>query len=416
MLLWIAPRLLQFVSTLGAKRLNQAAVKKPKLWPLMIGSLCGSMALMGLNAVFGPALRYFGIADWQAGAMLSLAGLFMMISGTPWGRLSNRLGRKVVVIFGLSGMGFSLLLIAGVIQLGLNGSLGVVAIIVALYILRSAMYFSYGAVPVASLAWVADHTPPDKRSSAMGAIGASQGLGMIMGPALAAVMSGLGLGVSFWVVGVVPLLGALTIALCLPNSKLPPQSLGRGRLSLFDARIRKAVVTAFACMFVIMTAQLTVGFLAIDILKFPAKTAAAAAGAALTSVGVAFLIAQILVSKLAWPPRRLALFGAPIAAIGFGFTPLVLQALPLVGVMCAGFFTAAFGLGMLWPAFQTESANSVSAAEAGEAAGHITTSIGAAAVLGPLVAGALYTLSPLGPYLFDALMLASLVVFWRRRA
>jgi MFS transporter, DHA1 family, tetracycline resistance protein len=168
-------------------------------------------------------------------------------------------------------------------------------------------------------------------------------------------------------------------------------------------------------MFVIMTAQLTVGFLAIDILKMSPKNAAGAAGAALASVGVAFLISQVIVSKLAWPPRRLALLGAPIGALGFGLTPLVLQAVPSVWVMCAGFFTAAFGLGMLWPAFQAESANSVTPAESGEVAGHVTSAMGAAAVLGPLVAGALYSLSPIGPYLFDALMLISLVLLWRKR-
>ena len=317
-------------------------------------------------------------------------------------------------MLGLSGMGISLLCVALVIQSGLSAALGVFAITVALFALRSAMSFSYGAVPVASQAWVADHTPIDKRSSAMAALGAAQGLGMIMGPALAAVLSRLGLGIPFWVIGLVPLLGMMTIGWFLPSSKLPPTSVGKRRLSILDPRIRKAVLTAFACMFVIMTAQLTVGFLAIDILKLAPKNAAGAAGAALTSVGVAFLMAQVMVSKLGWPPRRLALAGAPIAAVGFGLTPLVLQVVPSVWVMCVGFFTSAFGLGMLWPAFQAESANSVKPEEVGEAAGHSTSAMGAASVLGPLIAGALYSYSPLGPYLFDAVMLASLILLWRK--
>ncbi len=380
----------------------------------MVGSLCGSMALMGLNAVFGPALRHFGIADWQAGAMLSLAGVFMMLSGAPWGRLSNRLGRKSVVMLGLSGMGVSLLCVAWVIQSGLSAALSVIVITLALFALRSAMSFSYGAVPVASQAWVADHTLIEKRSSSMAAVGAAQGLGMIMGPALAAVLSGLGLGFPFWVIGMIPLLGALVIAWFLQSSNLPPGTVSEIRLSIMDARIRKAVLTAFACMFVIMAAQLTVGFLAIDILNLAPRNAASAAGAALTSVGVAFLMAQVLVSKLGWPPRRLALAGAPIAAFGFGLTPLVLQWLPSVWVMCAGFFTSAFGLGMLWPAYQAESANSVRPDEVGEAAGHCTSAMGAASVLGPLIAGALYSFSPFGPYFFNALMLAGLIFLWRK--
>jgi MFS transporter, DHA1 family, tetracycline resistance protein len=374
------------------------------------------MALMALNAVFGPALRNFNIPDWQAGAMLSLAGVFMMLSGAPWGRLSNRLGRKKVVVTGLAGMGISLLVIAAVIHAGLNATLSVLAITVALFVLRSTMYFSYGAVPVASQAWVADHTPPEKRSAGMAAIGASQGIGMILGPAIAAVLSRLGLGVPFWVVGMIPLAGMILVVLCLPSSGLPPQKTNQVRLSILDPRIRRPILTAFACMFVIMTPQLTVGFLAIDILKLVPKDAAAASGAALTSVGVAFLIAQILVSKLAWPARRLALFGAPFAALGFGMTPIVLQTMPVVWVLCAGFFVAAFGLGMLWPAFQAACANSVKPEEAGEAAGHITSAMGAASVLGPLIAGALYSLSPLAPYLFDALILISLLVLWRTGA
>jgi MFS transporter, DHA1 family, tetracycline resistance protein len=386
----------------------------PSIWPLMVGSLSGSMALMGLNAVFGPALRHFGIADWQAGAMLSLAGVFMMISGAPWGRISNRLGRKKVVLIGLTGMGATLLVLAAIIEAGLNAAIGVTAITLALFVLRSAMNFSYGAVPVAAQAWVADHTPSDKRSSAMAAIGAAQGLGMILGPALAALLSRLGLGTPFWVVGFTPLLGALAVALFLPSSQLPARSAGEGRLSILDPRIRRAVLTAFSCMFVIMTAQLTVGFLAIDILKLPPNKAAGAAGAALTSVGVAFLIAQVLVAKRGWPARRLALTGAPIAAMGFFVTPLVLQAVPAAWVMCAGFFSCAMGLGILWPAFQAEGANAVNPEEQGEAAGHNTSVMGAASVLGPLIAGFLYSVSPLAPYMFDALMLACLILVWRK--
>jgi MFS transporter, DHA1 family, tetracycline resistance protein len=396
--------------------LSEVVEKRPAIWPLMVGSLCGSMALMGLNAVFGPVLRNFGIPDWQAGAMLSLAGLFLMLSGAPWGRLSNRLGRKRVVIIGLGGMGVSLLFVAAVIQSGLGSALSVLAITLALFVFRSSMYYSYGAVPVASQAWVSDHVPPEKRSAAMGNIGASQGIGMIMGPALAALLSKLGLGAPFWVIGLVPLLGACIVAFYLPHSKLGSQSVGKGRLSLFDPRIRPALLTAFICMFVIVTAQLTIGFLAIDIIKLAPKNAAAAAGAALTSVGVAFLIAQIMVSKLAWPPRRLALLGAPIAALGFGLTPFALQAWPVVYMLCAGFFTAAFGLGMLWPAFQAGSANAVRPEEGGEVAGHITSAIGAASVVGPLVAGALYTFWWLGPYLLDSVMLLSLVWLWRKSA
>jgi MFS transporter, DHA1 family, tetracycline resistance protein len=380
----------------------------------MVASLSGAMAFMGINAVFGPALRKFGVPDWQAGAILSVAGVFLLASSAAWGRLSNRIGRRKVVMIGLSGLCAGLLLLAGLVQVALHTTIALGFLVLGLFSFRAMMNLFYGSVAVASQAWVADNHEPSKRSKAMGAIGAAQGMGMILGPALAAVLSRVDLVVPFWTSAVLPLLGVAAVWWFLPHSDAPAQPAKHVKLSFWDTRIRMPVLTAFTCMFVIMTAQLTLGFLAIDLLKLSTNDAAGAAGAALTSVGVAFFMAQVIVSKLGWEPRRLALIGAPIGAIGFGLTPLILPFQPLVLVMCLGFFVSAFGLGFLWPAFQAGSVNAVRPDEAGEASGHVSAALGAAAVIGPLSAGLLYEVSPTAPYFFDGLMLVALFLLWRR--
>jgi MFS transporter, DHA1 family, tetracycline resistance protein len=386
----------------------------PPLWPLILASLLGSMAFMALNAIFGPALRLFGLPDWQAGAILSIAGIFMMISGGIWGRLSNRIGRKNVLMTGLLGVGLSLFVLAWVVQAGFHQLIPVAVLGFGLLAARSSMSYFYASISVAAQAWVADHSEPVMRSKPMAALGAGQGLGMILGPALAAIISTWGLVLPFWLTGLLPLFGLVMVWFFMAPSRLPPTKVGKTNLSVLDKRLRRPLLTAFVCMFVIMTAQLTIGFLAIDLLKLAPKAAAGAAGAALASVGVAFFLAQMVVSRLGWQPRRLARFGAPIAALGFGLTPLLLPQFPHVAMMCAGFFTSALGLGFIWSAFQTGSTIAVTASEVGEATGHTASAMGAATVIGPLVAGALYSVSPIAPYAFDSLMLIGLFFLWQR--
>jgi DHA1 family tetracycline resistance protein-like MFS transporter len=88
-----------------------------------------------------------------------------------WGRLSDRVGRRPVLIFGLLGSAASYVVFA------FAGSLSV------LYLSRILAGIGGATVPVAQ-AYIADITPPEKRAGNLGLIGAAFGLGFIFGPAL----------------------------------------------------------------------------------------------------------------------------------------------------------------------------------------------------------------------------------------
>src|SRR5690606_32507334 len=96
-----------------------------------------------------------------------------------WGRLSDRVGRRPVLLLGFAGSAASYLLF------GLAGSF------LALLVSRVVAGVSGATVNVAQAA-LADVTPPGERSRAMGLIGAAFGIAFVIGPALAGIASRLG--------------------------------------------------------------------------------------------------------------------------------------------------------------------------------------------------------------------------------
>lgn len=94
-------------------------------------------------------------------------------------------------------------------------------------------------------------------------------------------------------------------------------------------------------MFSVTVAQITVGFFALDRLRLDSADAARVAGIALTAVGVALILAQLLVRRLDWPPPRLIRVGGLVAAIGFAAVCFA-DSPPLLWL---AFFVAAAGMG-----------------------------------------------------------------------
>lgn len=79
-----------------------------------------------------------------------------------------------------------------------------------------------------------------------------------------------------------------------------------------------------------------------------------------------------------------------------------------------GFCIAAFGMGLIFPAFQAMAANSVSEVEQGVAAGTVSSAQGLGIIIGPLLSTALYGFDPILPFVIAALAFALLSVFaWR---
>ena len=130
--------------------------------------------IMGLGLIL-PVLPFYGIAYGADGAQIGL--LFTAFSGCQFlaspvfGALSDRIGRRPIILFGVLGQ------VAAYLIMGFANSLGM------LFVSRIFAGLTAGNIS-ATQAYVADVTRPEERTRAYGLVGAAFGAGLLFGPAL----------------------------------------------------------------------------------------------------------------------------------------------------------------------------------------------------------------------------------------
>ena len=122
--------------------------------------------------------RIYGAHGWLIGAIIASFSAMQFIFAPIWGRLSDRHGRRPILLISTAGAALSYVLFA--LGSGIaNHQLALVALLVS----RAFAGACGGNITVAQ-AYIADITPPEKRSQRMGLIGMAFGLGFILGPVI----------------------------------------------------------------------------------------------------------------------------------------------------------------------------------------------------------------------------------------
>ena len=137
------------------------------------------MDLVGFGIVLPLLPLYadrFGASGTQIAVLVLSYSAAQLVLAPIWGRLSDRFGRRPIILVGLVGSAISYVVFA------YAGS------ILALLISRTMAGVGGANIPVAQ-AYIADITPPEKRAGGMGLIGAAFGLGFIFGPAIGGVLA-----------------------------------------------------------------------------------------------------------------------------------------------------------------------------------------------------------------------------------
>ncbi len=147
-------------------------------------------------------------AWWNMGLSVAF-GLMQFLCAPMLGAISDRFGRRVVLIAAIIGLGIHYLLIA------IAPSLGIMLVARLIGGITGASY------SVAN-AYLADITPPEARAKNFGLVGAAFGLGFICGPILGGVLGGIDLHLPFYVAASLSLVNAVYGFLAVPES-LPPE-------------------------------------------------------------------------------------------------------------------------------------------------------------------------------------------------
>ena len=74
--------------------------------PLLLLGATFSMSMMAFVALLGPISRELGVSTWQAGAAVTVSGVLWMALAPYWGRRSDRIGRRAVLLLCMSGCDF----------------------------------------------------------------------------------------------------------------------------------------------------------------------------------------------------------------------------------------------------------------------------------------------------------------------
>ncbi|MDN6336054.1 MAG: MFS transporter [Halomonas sp.] len=405
----------------------------PRLWVLSFVALVGTMAIMSFVAVVGPITRLFGLADWHAGLALTAGGVLWTLTARRWGKLSDRVGRKQVLVVSLAAYAVTYLLLAVMVDAALGHPPALAVSLAVLVGARALVGLFYAAVPTVAAAAVADQAPPGKRASSMARLGAANAVGLVAGPVVAGWIATYDIALALYAAALMPLAALGMILWKLPETRpaaapeatpeavseqanrqpeqasdpAPRQTPSAG---FFDPRLRLPLTAMFVAIMAVATTQSTVGFLMLDRLALSPAEGAAAAGYALTALGAGLILAQSSMMRLEWPPLRWLLIGAVFAGAGFGSVAV----LGTGWLIFLAFGLAGLGMGLVRPSIQALTADCVEAHEQGAAAGTVASMQGLAMTLGPLVGTLLYGLSPAVPYLLvGGLLLLLALLLWR---
>jgi MFS family permease len=371
---------------------------------LLVSLVSVGMGFTVLFPVLAPLGREMGLSEFQITAIIAASSLTVFLMSPVWGRTSDRIGRKRVMLIGLFGFTVGTVLFNSVLYIGLAGILTGWTLFAALVAARLTHAATMSATMPAANAYMADITDAANRTKGMGAAGAANNLGSILGPAVAA-LAVVSLLTPLWVMAAVALLNGLFVWRYLPE---PPRHVApaRGaRLSYTDRRIRPFLIVGVLMFTGTALVQQTMGFRIQDALGLDGPTTARTFGLAMMLSAASSLLAQaVVVQRFTRPPFTLLRLAMPLLIVAFTLMALASSQLWLtVAMMIQG-----FGMGLAGPAFMAGASLAVSSQEQGAVAGVAGSCGPLGFTLGPLVGGALYQLEPTLPYAIAAAIYVAL--------
>lgn len=354
--------------------------------------------LIGFGIVM-PVLPFWatelGASPTEIGLLLTVYAAAQFACAPLWGRLSDRIGRRPVLLFTIAGTAAALLL------LGLARSLP------WLFAARALAGAFAANIGVAS-AYIADVTAAEERTRWMGLLGASFGVGFVLGPALGGGLSLLGYAA--------PMLAAAALAACNWVWALVSLPEPAGRARAFDERSRRAGALAVPLVrrlcvanfaFTVAVSQLETVFALFMMDRFHQD----ASQVALFLVAMALLMGGIqggAMKGLAtrFGERSLVMGGGALLALGFVTLPPV----HALGLLVAPLALCAVGRALLQPSLMSLASVSAGAEERGAVMGTFQASASLARVAGPLLAGVLYEGGVAWPFLLAGALVLSVCI------
>lgn len=342
--------------------------------------------------------RRYGASPVQVTALVAVFALAQFVVSPLVGGLSDRIGRKPVLVVSLVGSA------AGSLILGLATSL-------PLLFLGRAVDGLSGTALVSAQTAVTDLVRPRERARYLGLMGSAFAVGFIVGPGLAGLLSLVDRRLPFFVAAGLAAANALAAIVRLPETR-PADARDPAPAGLPGAEDRSPLWVFRHSGGITPAAWFYIGVLVLGVLAFSAveggtftlladdRLGLGAAEVSFVYVLVGVVLAAVQVLLVGPANARLRTRGTATVALGAntaGFTLLALAHQPWVLVL--GICCNAVGQGLLRPTCTAAVTNAVADRHRGAAVGVQTGALGLVRIVGPVQAGALYgALGPAAPF------------------
>jgi multidrug resistance protein len=366
--------------------------------PLVVIFVTVFIDLLGFGIII-PLLPFYAESFGASAFMIGLLGtsysLMQFLFSPVWGRWSDRIGRKPIILVGLMGSCLSYLTLA------LAPSLAV------LFIARIIGGIAGANIPTAQ-AYIADVTTPENRAKGMGMVGAAFGLGFIFGPAIGGVLSHFSPQTPMWFASALCLANFIAAWLLLPESRVASETTKRlGRMEAFRHALGKPTLVLLLVLYFMV--PMAFSWFEATFALFSEATfgyTASTIGFVFTFIGVVLSVVQgglvgIVVKRIG--ERRLIPMAIFAIAVGIGLLPFVYD----VATLLAALGVLAVGMGFNSPACSSMVSRLSSADDQGGILGLASSTASLGRVVGPAIGGFLYdAYGSHMPYLTAAALMA----------
>ncbi len=351
--------------------------------------------------VFPFIIDKLGASGSALGILVATAALTEFLFGPIWGSVSDRVGRKPILMIGLFGFALSMFLF------------GVVEQIWLLILFRGLSGILSSATITTTMAYIGDSTSKKQRGGGMGILGAVGGAGAVIGPGIGGLLAGGSLSTPFFASTLMTLLSLLLVALLLPES-LPVQArTAQGqkiKLIRFNELWRALtgpigllLLLAFLATFGTSHFESVFGLYMLKKLNYGPEQV----GGILTLVGAIALIGRGLLTGFVtshWGEPAVIKTSLIVGAVGFIL--LLLANTYAAVLLTTGIFTCS--ITFLRPSIHSLTSKRTTAGQ-GTSMGLSNSFVSLGRVVGPIVAGIIFDINPNYPYVSGALILC--VVF-----
>ena len=347
--------------------------------------------------IFPFYIENLGAGGTELGLLVASYAVMRLIFGPIWGSLSDRVGRKPVLLLGISGYAITM------IWFGLA---------TRLWMLFAARIFSgilSSATAPTTMAYISDSTSDKARGGGMGLLGAAGGIGTILGPALGGFLAGDSLSTPFFIAAGLSILSFILTWIILPES-LPaakrqsiPKNQGFLEFRVWFQAVRSPLGVLFGLTFVstcgLMIFSSVFGLYALERFGYGPEEV----GVMMMVLGFVLAVSQgVLAGPLTrrWGDSTVIKAGLLASALGLFLLLFAGNYLPLM--MATAFFGLASALQV--PSLTALTSKSAEIPQ-GTAMGLSNSFVSLGRIMGPLVGGYVFDIDILLPYIAGSVIL-----------